>query len=413
MLADTLALNGGTIRSATNLNATLAHAGLDHDPNHKVDWQANRPATGLPTITGTAQVGETLAADTSSISDADGLTNATFTYQWLADDADISGATSSSYTLAAADEGKAVKVRVSFTDDASHDETLTSAATAAVAPRPNSPASGLPTITGTAQVGETLAADTSGISDADGLTNATFTYQWLADDADLSGATSSSYTLAAADEGKAVKVRVSFTDDAGHDETLTSAATAAVAAATAPEVTGVAVSSTPASADTYGSGETIRVTLTLSEAVDVTGAPRLKIDMDPAYWGEKWAAYESGNRHDAKLAFDPRGGRAEPLHPGHRRAGQHAGAERRRHQIDRHGGGRRPVAHGARPRRQPQGGLASEQPGHARIVAGHHIGQRHRPSGGRGGDPDRGHLQPSHPGTALRTDGSWARAPEG
>ena len=98
----------------------------------------------------------------------------------------------------------------------------------------NSPAAGAPTISGTAQVGETLSADTSGISDADGLTNTTFSYQWLADDADISGATGASYTLAAADEGKAVKVRVSFTDDAGHDETLTSAATTAVAPATPP-----------------------------------------------------------------------------------------------------------------------------------------------------------------------------------
>ena len=80
-------------------------------------------------------------------------------------------------------------------------------------------------------MGETLTADTSGISDDDGLDNATFSYQWLADDADISGATSSTYVLADADEGKAVKVRVSFTDDAGYDESLTSAATDAVAAA--------------------------------------------------------------------------------------------------------------------------------------------------------------------------------------
>ena len=51
-----------------------------------MDWQANRPATGALTIMGTAQVGETLTADTSGISDADGMTNATFSYQWLADD---------------------------------------------------------------------------------------------------------------------------------------------------------------------------------------------------------------------------------------------------------------------------------------------------------------------------------------
>ena len=39
------------------------------------------------------------------------------------------------------------------------------------------------------------------------------------------------YTLADRDEGKVIKVQVSFTDDAGNEETLTSAATDAVAAA--------------------------------------------------------------------------------------------------------------------------------------------------------------------------------------
>ena len=72
-------------------------------------------------------------------------------------------------TLAAADEGKTIKVRVSFTDDADNEETLTSAATATVEATPNSPATGTPTISGIAQVGETLTADTSGIADEDGL----------------------------------------------------------------------------------------------------------------------------------------------------------------------------------------------------------------------------------------------------
>ena len=182
----------------------------------------NSPATGTPTITGTAQVGETLTADTSGIADADGLTDVSFTYQWMADGADISGATGSTYTLADSEEGTSVKVEVSFTDDAGNDESLTSAATDAVAaaPTPNTPATGTPTITGTVQVGETLTADTSGIADEDGLGSVQYEYQWLADDADISGATNATYTLVAEDEGKAVKVEVSFTDDAGNDETL-------------------------------------------------------------------------------------------------------------------------------------------------------------------------------------------------
>ena len=100
-----------------------------------------------------------------------------------------------------------------------------------VVPGPNTPATGLPTITGTAQVGETLTADTAGISDDDGLDDATFAYQWLADDAEINGATASTYTLADADAGKAIKVKVTFTDDGDNEESLTSAATGAVVAA--------------------------------------------------------------------------------------------------------------------------------------------------------------------------------------
>ena len=104
--------------------------------------------------------------------------------------------------------------RSAFTDDSGHDETLTSAATAAVAARPNSPATSAPTITGTAQVGETLTSSTSGISDDDGLTNVSYSYQWVrndgSSDTDIQDATGSSYSLVDADEGKTIKVKMSF-----------------------------------------------------------------------------------------------------------------------------------------------------------------------------------------------------------
>ena len=222
----------------------------------------NSPATGAPTISGTTQVGETLTAETTGIADTDGLDNASFAYQWLADDADISGATGSTYALTEADEGKTVKVQVSFTDDAANEETLTSTATDAVAGLPNSPATGAPTITGTAQVGETLTAETTGIADTDGLDNASFAYQWLADDADISGATGKTYALTEADEGKTVKVQVSFTDDAGNEETLTSTATDAVAglpnspATGAPTITGTAQVGETLTAETTGIADT-------------------------------------------------------------------------------------------------------------------------------------------------------------
>ena len=96
---------------------------------------------------------------------------------------------------------------------------------AAPEPVANNPATGSPGITGAAQVGETLTVDTSGIADEDGLENTTFSYQWLADGTAISGATASTYTPVEIDEGQAVTMQVNFTDDAGNDETLTSAPT--------------------------------------------------------------------------------------------------------------------------------------------------------------------------------------------
>ena len=193
-----------------------------------VSARPNRPASGAPAISGTAQVGLELTADTSGIADADGLDDAVFSYQWSAGGTAIDGATVSSYTPTEGDEGQAITVTVSFTDDAGHEESLTSAATAAVTARPNRPATGAPTISGTAQVGLELTADTSGIADADGLENAVFSYQWSAGGTAIDGATVSSYTPTEGDEGQTITVTVSFTDDAGHEESLTSAATAAV-----------------------------------------------------------------------------------------------------------------------------------------------------------------------------------------
>ena len=322
--------------------------------------ETNSPATGAPTISGTAQSGATLTADTSGIADADGLTEVSYRYQWIAGESDISGATNSSYTLTSNEEGQTIQVRVSFPDDAGNPETLTSIATDTVGPQyddaeeapmwsadmlvveytgvsigaatadlfsniggsgglqvrslwsytlgrdlrlaftdgvpgaaeytlqvghlalafpagssgqssfkwtdvdvdwedghtipvsivatstlaeptPNTPATGEPTISGTPQVGVTLTADVSGITDADGLTNVSYRYQWIrkdgTNDADIGGQTGSTYTLTDEDVGKSIKVRVSFTDDADNAETRTSEATDTVAA-TKPGIPG-------------------------------------------------------------------------------------------------------------------------------------------------------------------------------
>ena len=97
---------------------------------------------------------------------------------------------------------------------------------------PNTPAGGRAGISGSKTVGQVLTADTSGITDANGLDNAAFSYQWVRVDGnnerDIPGATGSSYTLVEADYDKKIRVRVSFVDDAGYDESVTSGATGEV-----------------------------------------------------------------------------------------------------------------------------------------------------------------------------------------
>ena len=242
--------NGGNQKEVLNL--TLAATGAneyyyvrveakedgrnDYQLRYFTDAPPNAAATGTPTISGAAQVRETLSAGVSGIADDNGLSNASFDYQWVRSvdgtDTDITGATGSTFLLTYDELDHTVRVRVSFTDDAGYSETLASDATAAVVRPPNASPSGRPAVSGVLAVGKTLTADTSGITDPNGLSNPGFTHQWarVADgtDTDILGATGSSYTIASSDAGNAFKVTVAFTDDDGYAETLTSGLTQTV-----------------------------------------------------------------------------------------------------------------------------------------------------------------------------------------
>ena len=184
---------------------------------NNTDWEV---------LAGTARQGATLTADASSIEDLDGLDGldeAEFDYQWVktvnGTSTDIPGATSSSYTLTSTDVGSTVNVRVSYNDGFGSMEVVNSTATSAVENINDDP-TGLPVLSGTAETGETLTVDISSIADADGL--GAMAYQWLRDGEAISNATNSTYVLALEDVGKDIRVRVSYTDTQGTQESLNS-----------------------------------------------------------------------------------------------------------------------------------------------------------------------------------------------
>ncbi|MGI9213676.1 MAG: VCBS domain-containing protein, partial [Methylococcaceae bacterium] len=96
---------------------------------------ANDEPIGAVTLSGTAQTGQVLTANTGSIQDADGL--GAFSYQWQSAASasgtysDITGATSSTYTPTHAVFGQHLKVKLSYTDGGDATETLYSSATTA------------------------------------------------------------------------------------------------------------------------------------------------------------------------------------------------------------------------------------------------------------------------------------------
>ena len=213
---------------------------VGNEDGHGALIRIREPATGAPAITGTAQEGETLTADTSGIVDGDGKTKAdngdadhAYSYQWVRVDSDgVSnptdiGSDQDSYLLVAADVGKKIKVQVSYTDDAGNDEgPLESDAVPAEGGilGGNEPAVGTPEIDGKAQVGQQLMADTSNIEDPNGLEDVSYDYQWFRMDSDgvsnheMVGSNQETYMLEMGDAGKKIGVQVKFKDDAGNDE---------------------------------------------------------------------------------------------------------------------------------------------------------------------------------------------------
>ncbi len=339
VLADTLELNGGTIRSAAGADADLEHAGLGHDANHKVDAGlvstnrapvVNRQARNHAWFVqhNNAPRGVLVSKGFHGIfSDPDGdpLTYAVSIpaeYAGLVELLHIREDGSSDVLAAQSDLSLEVIQRVWFRADAEDWRRLT-------AGLPN-PVTVTATLTATDPQG--LSASVNGDfliawenrpvpvrAEAKGAT-----LQLTFDQGVRGNPTPGQFTVRAVNEdgssgiigvtrvavdGAVVRLKLASAIEDGRTVTLDYAHDAdtplrraaggnahvrdfigqAVALASAqqteiPTVTGVAISSNAGGDGAYAMGESIEVTLTFSEAVDVSGSPRLRIDLDPEAW---------------------------------------------------------------------------------------------------------------------------------
>ncbi|MCR8547416.1 tandem-95 repeat protein [Salipiger sp. P9] len=269
--------------------------------------------SGTLTVTGTAQQGETLSADTSGITDADGLGPLPATLQWLRDGEPIDGATGTTYLLTQEDVGHRIELRYSYTDLFGTAEQVTALAAENVT-NVNDLPSGTLTVTGTAQQGETLSVDASGISDADGMGPLPATLQWLRDGEPIDGATGTTYLLTQEDVGHRIELRYSYTDLTGTSESVTALVSEAVANVNdAPsggvEISGAALQGAVLSAsqsigDADGFDAAALVYQWLRDGAPIPGADA------PSY---TIAAGDIGHQISVRVSYEDGGGTLESL----------------------------------------------------------------------------------------------------
>jgi hypothetical protein len=222
----------------------------------------NDAPTGSVTISGTPEEDQTLTA-ANTLADEDGL--GAITYQWQRDGVDIAGATGTSYTLTQADVGTNISVIASYTDGQGTAEAVTSSSVGPVANANDAPTGSVTIDNTTPAQGDTLTASNT-LADADGIPGP-ITYQWFRDGAVISGATSDTYVTSQADVGATLSVIASYTDGAGSAESVSSAATAAVANVDDPATGTVTIDNTSPS-----QGDVLTASNTLADLDGLSGA---------------------------------------------------------------------------------------------------------------------------------------------
>lgn len=194
---------------------------------------SNLPLTApAPAISGSPSVGQTLTASAGSW----GPGSVSLGYQWNANGAPISGATGSTLALTPALVGESVTVTVTGSETNYVTQSQTSSP---VAVAPGSLTVAIPTIAGTAKVGDKLTLRAGTWTSGTALT-----YQWYANNRAISRATGTTFTLTGSQYKDAITVKVTGTDAGYASVTETSKSTAKVAAGTlksaTPTITGTA-----------------------------------------------------------------------------------------------------------------------------------------------------------------------------
>ncbi|MBN9889838.1 DUF4214 domain-containing protein [Salipiger abyssi] len=184
------------------------------------DYRLNAAPDGQPEIFGTPVQGGTLLADTSAITDDDGITGLQFA--WWRDGIAIEGAESETYRLTQADVGHEITVAISYQDGESRIEHVLSDPSTPVANVNDAP-------TGDVFVYEApsgaLRSHILDLEDPDGLGElGELSFQWLRDGTPIAGATDGNYRPVAGDDGHEITVAVSFTDGGGTLERIDSIA---------------------------------------------------------------------------------------------------------------------------------------------------------------------------------------------
>jgi hypothetical protein len=196
-----------------------------------------------PTITGTAQQGQTLTEHHGTWTN----TPTSYAYTWLQCDSlgtsclAISGATAQTYVPVAGDVGHTLEVQETASNVSGPGAAATSNATATVTGAPVPVNTSVPTITGTAQQGQTLTEHHGSWTNEP----TSYAYQWQQCDTSgnsckaISSATSQTYVARGEDVSHTISVQETASNVSGPGAAVTSSATAAVTGVPVPVNTSV------------------------------------------------------------------------------------------------------------------------------------------------------------------------------